>query len=152
MGGEHRPGQVCIRLYFGILKAHDGEAGLPVVYPFLADQFQHLGGAALFVAAAVLEVLLGEVAVFIQRFTTGQQDFLPRMSGKGHLHIAGNVLAEIQHGFSVGGGEQPPGKRLPLPDGNRIHAGDGQGIAVGLYFVPAGKEPFQPGVIHFALL
>ena len=123
-----------------------------MIYPFLADQLQHLGGAAFIVAAAVLEVLLGEVAVFIQRFTTSQQDFLSRMSGKGHLHIAGNVLAEIQHGFSVGGGEQPPGKRLPLPDGNRIHAGDRQGIAVGSYFVPAGKRTFQPGVIHFALL
>ena len=74
------------------------------------------------------------------------------MGSKGQLHIAGPVLSEIQHGFPVGGGEQPSGKRLLLPDGHCVHADDGQGIVVGSDPVPAGKGAFQPSIIHFTLL
>lgn len=43
-------------------------------------------------------------------------------------------------------------KGFLLPEGHGVHAVDGQGIRLGLYAVPAGKFPFQPGIVHFALL
>ena len=71
--------------------------GLEVVFPLFADKLQHLGGAALLVAGTVLEVFLGKVAVFVQRFAAGQLDLLPGAGGQRHLHIAGDILPKVQH-------------------------------------------------------
>lgn len=57
-----------------------------------------------------------------------------------------------KHGLAVGGAQQPACKGLLLPDRHGVHAGDGQGVRLGLYAMPAGKLPFQPGIVHFALL
>lgn len=46
-------------------------------FSLFTDKLQHLGGAALLVAVAVLKVFLGKVAVFVQRFAAGQLDLCP---------------------------------------------------------------------------
>ena len=74
------------------------------------------------------------------------------MGGQLHLHIASHVLAKVQHRFTIGGAQQPARKGLLLPDGHGVHTGDGQGVRLGLDAMPAGKFPFQPGIVHFTLL
>ena len=152
VGSKLCAGQVDVRFHLCVPEAHNGKAGLVVVLALFADEFQQLRRAALLVAGTVLEVFLGEVAVFVQRFAAGQLDLLPGAGGQRHLHIAGDILPKVQHGLAVGGAQQPARKGFLLPDGHGVHTGDGQGVRLGLYAMPAGKLPFQPGIVHFALL
>ena len=152
MGGKRCAGQVDVRFHLCVPEAHDGKAGLVVVLALFADEFQQLRRAALLVAVPVLKVLLRKVAVLVQCFAAQQPELLPGVGGQLHLHIASHVLAKVQHGLTVGGAQQPACKGLLLPDGHGVHAGDEQGVRFGLYAMPAGKLPFQPGIVHFALL
>ena len=152
VGGKLRTGQVDVRFHLCIPEAHNGKAGLVVVLALFADEFQQLRRAALLVAVAVLKVLLRKVAVLVQCFAAQQLDFLPGVGGQLHLHVASHVLPKVQHGLAVRGAQQPARKGFLLPDGHGVHAGDGQGVRLGLYAVPAGKLPFQPGIVHLALL
>ena len=152
VGGKRCAGQVDVRFHLCVPEAHDGKAGLVVVLALFADEFQHLRRAALLVAVPVLKVLLRKVAVLVQCFAAQQLDFLPGVGGQLHLHIASHILPKVQHSLAVGGAQQPARKGLLLPDGHGVHAGDGQGVRLGLYAMPAGKLPFQPGIVHFALL
>ena len=152
MGGKLCAGQVDVRFYFCVPKAHDGKTWLIVVFALIADQFQQLCRAALFVAVPVLKVLLCEVAVLVQRFAAEQTDLLAFVGSQLHFYIACHILPEIQNRFSIGGAQQLARKGFLLPDGHGVHAGDGQGVRLGLYVMPAGKRPFQPGIVHFALL
>ena len=152
MGGKLCAGQVDVRFYFCVPKAHDGKTGLIVVFALFADQFQQLCRAALFVAVPILKVLLCEVAVLVQRFAAEQTDFLTFVGSQLHFYIACHILPEIQNRFSIGCAEQSARKGFLLPDGHSVHAGDWQGVRLGLYAMPAGKLPFQPGIVHLALL
>ena len=152
MGGKLCAGQVDVRFYFCVPKAHDGKTWLIVVFALIADQFQQLCRAALFVAVPVLKVLLCEVAVLVQRFAAEQTDLLAFVGSQLHFYIACHILAKVQHRFAVGGVQQFSRKGFLLPDGHGVHTGDGQGVRLGLYAMPAGKLPFQPGIVHFALL
>ena len=152
MGSKLCAGQVDVRFHLCVPEAHDGKAGLVVVLALFADEFQHLRRATFLVAVPVLKVLLRKVAVLVQCFAAQQLDFLPGVGGQLHLHIACHVLAKVQHGLTVGGAQQPARKGFLLPDGHGVHAGDGQGVRLGLDAMPAGKLPFQPGIVHLALL
>ena len=152
VGSKLCAGQVDVRFHLCVPEAHDGKAGLVVVLALFADKFQQLRRAALLVAVAVLKVLLRKVSVLVQCFAAQQLDFLPGVGGQLHLHIASHILPKVQHSLAVGGAQQPARKGLLLPDGHGVHAGDGQGVRLGLYAMPAGKIPFQPGIVHFALL
>ena len=152
MGSKRCAGQVDVRFHLCVPEAHDGKAGLVVVLALFADKFQHLRRAALLVAVPVLKVLLRKVAVLVQCFAAQQPEFLPGVGGQLHLYIACHVLAKVQYGLAVGGAQQPARKGFLLPDGHGVHTGDGQGVRLGLYAMPAGKLPFQPGIVHFALL
>ena len=152
VGSKLCAGQVDVRFHLCVPEAHDGKAGLVVVFALFADKFQQLRRAALLVAVPVLKVLLRKVAVLVQCFAAQQLDFLPGVGGQLHLHIASHILPKVQHGLTVGGAQQPARKGLLLPDGHGVHAGDGQGVRLGLDAMPAGKLPFQPGIVHFALL
>ena len=123
-----------------------------MVLALFADEFQQLCRAALLVAVAVLKVLLRKVAVLVQCFAAQQLDFLPGVGGQLHLHVASHVLPKVQHGLAARGAQQPARKGFLLPDGHGVHAGDGQGVRLGLYAMPTGKFPFQPGIVHLALL
>ena len=152
VGSKLCAGQVDVRFHLCVPEAHDGKAGLVVVLALFADEFQHLRRATLLVAVPVLKVLLRKVAVLVQCFAAQQLDFLPGMGGQLHLHIASHILPKVQHSLAVGGAQQPARKGFLLPDGHGVHAGDGQGVRLGLYAMPTGKIPFQPGIVHFALL
>ena len=152
VGSKLCAGQVDVRFHLCVPEAHDGKAGLVVVLALFANEFQQLRRAALLVAVPVLKVLLRKVAVLVQCFAAQQLDFLPGVGGQLHLHIASHVLAKVQHGLAVGGAQQPARKGFLLPDGHGVHTGDGQGVRLGLYAMPAGKLLFQPGIVHFALL
>ena len=152
VGSKRCAGQVDVRFHLCVPEAHDGKAGLVVVLALFADKFQHLRRAALLVAVPVLKVLLRKVAVLVQCFAAQQPEFLPGVGGQLHLHIASHILPKVQHSLAVGGAQQPARKGLLLSDGHGVHAGDGQGVRLGLYAMPAGKLPFQPGIVHFALL
>ena len=152
VGSKLCAGQVDVRFHLCVPEAHDGKAGLVVVLALFADEFQHLRRATLLVAVPVLKVLLRKVAVLVQCFAAQQLDFLPGMGGQLHLHIASHILPKVQHSLAVGGAQQPARKGFLLPDGHGVHTGDGQGVRLGLYAMPAGKLPFQPGIVHFALL
>ena len=102
MGSKHGIGQIGICFDLGVAEAHDGEAGLKVVFPLFTDKLHHLSRAALLVAVAILEVFLGKVAVFVQRFAAGQLDLLPCAGGQRHLHITGDILPKVQHRLAVG--------------------------------------------------
>ena len=123
-----------------------------MVFALFADQFQQLCRAALFVAVPILKVLLCEVAVLVQRFAAQQPELLPGMGGQLHFHITCHILPEIQNRFSIGCAEQPARKGFLLPDRHGVHTGDGQGVRLGLDAMPVGKLPFQPGIVHLALL
>ena len=152
MGGKLCAGQVDVRFHLCVPEAHDGKAGFIVVFALFADQFQHLCRAALFVAVPILKVLLRKVAVLVQRFAAEQTDLLTFVGSQLHLHIASHILPEIQNRFSIGCAEQPAREGFLFPDGHGVHTGDGQGVRLGLDTVPTGKLPFQPGIVHFALL
>ena len=152
VGSKLCAGQVDVRFHLCVPEAHDGKAGLVVILALFADEFQHLRRAALLVAVPVLKVLLRKVAVLVQCFAAQQLDFLPGMGGQLHFHIASHILPKVQHSLAVGGAQQPACKGLLLPDRHGVHAGDGQSVRLGLYAMPAGKLPFQPGIVHFALL
>ena len=123
-----------------------------MVLALFADEFQQLCRAAFLVAVAVLKVLLRKVAVFVQCFAAQQLDFLPGVGGQLHLHIASHILPKVQHGLAARGAQQPARKVFLLPDGHGVHAGDEQGVRLGLDTMPARKLPFQPGIEYFALL
>ena len=152
VGGKLRLGQVDVRFHLCIPEAHNGKAGLVVVLALFANEFQQLRRAALLVAVPVLKVLLRKVAVLVQCFAAQQLDFLPGVGGQLHLHVASHVLPKVQHGLAARGAQQPARKGFLLPDGHGVHAGDGQGVRLGLYAMPTGKFPFQPGIVHLALL
>ena len=152
MGGKHGIGQIGVGFDLGVAKAHDRKVGLEVVLALFADKFQHLGSAALLVAGALLEIFLGKVAVFVQRFAAGQLDLLPCAGGQRHLHITGDILPKVQHGLAVGRLQQLAGEGFMFQNRHSIHAGDGQVVAVGAHAVPAGQLAFEPCVIDLALL
>ena len=152
VGSKRCPGQVDVRFHLCVPEAHDGKAGLVVVLALFADEFQQLRRAALLVAVPVLKVLLRKVAILVQCFAAQQPELLPGMGGQLHFHITCHVLPKVQHGLAVGGAQQLARKGFLFPDGHGVHAGDGQGGWLGLYAMPAGKLPFQPGIVHFALL
>ena len=152
MGGKHGVGQIGVSFDLGVAEAHNRKVGLEVVLTLFADKFQYLGGAALLVAGAVLEVFLGKVAVFIQCFTAGQLDLLPGAGGQRHFHIAGKVLPKVQHGLTVGRLQQLAGEGFVFQDRHGIHTGDGQVVAVGAHTVPAGQLALEPCIVDLALL
>ena len=152
MGSKHSIGQVGVGFDLGVAEAHDGEVGLEVVFPLFADKLQHLGGAALLVAVAILEVFLGKVAVFVQRFAAGQLDLLPCAGGQRHLHITGDILPKVQHGLAVGRLQQLAGEGFVFQNRHGIHTGNRQVIAVGAHTVPAGQFTFDPCIVDLALL
>ena len=152
MGGKLCAGQVDVRFHLCVPEPHDGKAGLIVVFAFFADQFQQLCRAALFVAVPILKVLLGEVAVLVQRFAAEQTDLLAFVGSQLHFYIACHILPEIQNRFSIGCAEQPAHKGFLLPDGHGVHANEGERVGRSPHAVPAGQFSFQPGIVHFALL
>ena len=152
VGSKLCAGQVDVRFHLCVPEAHDSKAGLVVVLPLFADQFQQLRRAALLVAVPVLKVLLRKVAVLVQCFAAQQLDFLSGMGSQLHLYIACHILPEIQNRFSIGCAEQPARKGFLLPDGHGVHANEGERVRRSPHAVPAGQFSFQPGIIHFALL
>ena len=152
MSGKHGVGQIGVGFDLGVAEAHDRKVGLEVVFPLFADKLQHLGGAALLVAGAVLEIFLGKVAVFVQRFAAGQLDLLPGTGGQRHFHIAGKVLPKVQHGLTVGRLQQLAGEGFVFQDRHGIHTGDGQVVAVGAHTVPASQLALEPCIVDLALL
>ena len=152
MGGKHSIGQIGVSFDLGIAEAHDRKVGLEVVFSLFADKLQHLGGAALLVAVAILEVFLGKVAVFVQRFAAGQLDLLPGAGGQRHLHITGDILPKVQHSLAVGRLQQLAGEGFVFQNRHGVHTDDGQIITVGAHTVPAGQAAFEPCVIDLALL
>ena len=152
MGGKHGIGQIGVSFDLGIAEAHDRKVGLEVVFPLFADKLQHLGGAALLVAVAILEVFLSKVAVFVQRFAAGQLDLLSGAGGQRHLHITGDILPKVQHGLAVGRLQQLAGECFVFQNRHGVHTGDGQIITVGAHTVPAGQLALKPCVIDLALL
>ena len=152
MGGKLCAGQVDVRFYFCVPEPHDGKTGLIVVFALFADEFQQLRRAALFVAVPVLKVLLGEVAVLVQRFAAEQTDLLAFVGSQLHFYIACHIPPEIQNRFSIGCAEQPARKGFLLPDGHGVHANEGERVGCSPHAVPAGQFSFQPGIVHFALL
>ena len=152
MGGKLCAGQVDVRFYFCVPKAHDGKTWLIVVFALIADQFQQLCRAALFVAVPVLKVLLCEVAVLVQRFAAEQTDLLAFVGSQLHFYIACHILPEIQNRFSIGCAEQPAREGFLFPDGHGVHANEGERVGRSPHAVPAGQFSFQPGIVHFALL
>ena len=152
MGRKHGIGQIGVGFDLGVAEAHDGEVGFEVVFPLFADKLQHLGGAALLVAGTVLEVFLGKVAVFVQRFAAGQLDLLPGAGGQRHLHIAGDILPKVQHGLAVGRLQQLAGEGFVFQNRHGIHTGDGQVVAVGAHAVPAGQFALKSCIVDLALL
>ena len=103
-------------------------------------------------AGTVLEVFLGKVAVFVQRFAAGQLDLLPGAGGQRHLHITGDILPKVQHGFAVGRLQQLAGECFVFQNRHGVHTGDGQVVAVGAHAVPVGQVALEPCVIDLALL
>ena len=152
VSGKLCAGQVDSGLHLCVAEAHNGKARFVVVHALFADKLQKLRCAALLMAVAVLEILLRKVAVLIQCFAAQQPDSLSCVGGQLHLHISGQILPEVQHGFPARGADHFAVKSFLLPDGHRIHAGDGQGVRLCFYAVPAGKCTFQPGIVHFSLL
>ena len=152
VGGKRCVGQVDVRFHLCVPEAHDRKAGLIVVFALFADQFQHLCRAALFVAAAILEIFLCEVAVLVQRFAAEQTDFLAFVGGQLHFYIACHILPEIQNRFSIGCVEQSARKGFLFPDGHGVHANEGERVGHSPHAVPAGQFSFQPGIVHLALL
>ena len=152
MGGKHGIGQIGVSFDLGIAEAHDRKVGLEVVFPLFADKLQHLGGAALLVAVAILEVFLGKVAVFVQRFAAGQLDLLPGAGDQRYLHITGDILPKVQHGLAVGRLQQLAGEGFMFQNRHGVHTGDGQIITVSAHTVPAGQFALKPCVIDLALL
>ena len=152
MGGKLCAGQVDVRFHLCVPEPHDGKAGLIVVFALFADQFQQLCRAALFVAVPILKVLLGEVAVLVQRFAAEQTDLLAFVGGQLHFYIACHILPEIQNRFSIGCAEQPAREGFLFPDGHGVHANEGERVGRSPHAVPAGQFSFQPGIVHFALL
>ena len=151
-GGKLCAGQVDVRFHLCVPEAHDGKAGLVVVFALFADQFQHLLRAALFVAVPILKVLLGEVAVLVQRFAAEQTDLLTFVGSQLHFYIACHILPEIQNRFSIGCAEQPAREGFLFPDGHGVHANEGERVGRSPHAVPTGQFSFQPGIVHFALL
>ena len=152
MGGKHGVGQIGVGFDLGVAEAHNRKVGLEVVLALFADKLQHLGGAALLVAVAVLKVFLGKIAVFVQRLAAGQLDLLPGTGGQRHLHITGDILPKVQHGFAVGRLQQLAGEGFVFQDRYGIHTGDGQIITIGVHTVPAGQFAFAPCIVDLALL
>ena len=152
VGSKLCAGQVDVRFHLCIPEAHDGKAGLVVVLALFADQLQQLCRAALFVAVPVLKVLLCKVAVLVQCFAAEQTDLLAFVGSQLHFYIACHILPEIQNRFSIGCAEQPAHKGFLLPDGHGVHANEGERVGRSSHAMPAGKLPFQPGIVHFALL
>ena len=152
MGGKLCAGQVDVRFHLCVPEAHDGKAGLVVVFALFADQFQQLCRAALFVAVPILKVLLCEVAVLVQRFAAEQMDLLTFVGSQLHFYIACHILPEIQNRFSIGCAEQPAREGFLFPDGHGVHANEGERVGRSPHAVPAGQFSFQPGIVHFALL
>ena len=152
MGGKHAIGQIGVSFDLGIAEAHDRKVGLEVVFALFADKLQHLGSAALLVAGAVLEIFLGKVAVFVQRFAAGQLDLLPCAGGQRHLHITGDILPKVQHRLAVGRLQQLAGECFVFQNRHGVHTGDGQIITVSAHTMPAGQLALKPCVIDLALL
>ena len=152
MGSKHGIGQVGIGFDLGIAETHNRKVGLEVVFPLFADKLQHLGGATLLVAGAVLEVFLGKVAVFVQRFAAGQLDLLSSVGDQRYLHIPGKVLPKVQHGFAVGRLQQLAGECFVFQNRHGIHTGNGQIITVGAHTVPAGQFALKSCIVDLALL
>ena len=152
MGSKHGIGQIGVGFDLGIAEAHDRKVGLEVVLTLFTDKLQHLGGAALLVAVAVLKVFLGKVAVFVQRFAAGQLDLLPGAGGQRHLHITGDILPKVQHRLAVGRLQQLAGECFVFQNRHGIHAGDGQIITVSAHTVPAGQFALKPCIVDLALL
>ena len=152
MGGNHGIGQIGVSFDLGIAEAHDRKVGLEVVFPLFTDKLQHLGGAALLVAVAILEVFLSKVAVFVQRFAAGQLDLLPCAGGQRHLHITGDILPKVQHSLAVGRLQQLAGECFVFHNRHGIHTGNRQVIAVGAHTVPAGQFALKSCIVDLALL
>ncbi len=123
-----------------------------MILSFFADQFQHLGCAALAVTSPVLEILLGKIAVLVQCFTAGQRNVLAGMSRQVHLHITCHILSKVQHGLAVWCFKYSAGKCLMFKDRHRIHAPDGQVVFIGAHTVPACQLSLPAGIVYFSLL
>ena len=152
MGGEHSIGQIGVGFDLGVAEAHNCKVGLEVVFSLFADKLQHLGGAALLVAVAVLKVFLGKVSVFVQRFAASQLDLLSGVGDQRYLHITGNILPKVQHGFAVGRLQQLAGEGFVFQNRHGIHTENGQVIAVGAHTVPAGQFALKSCIVDLALL
>ena len=123
-----------------------------MVFPLFTDKLQHLGGAALLVAVAVLKVFLGKVSVFVQRFAASQLDLLSGVGDQRYLHITGDILPKVQHRLAVGRLQQLAGECFVFQNRHGIHTGNGQIITVGTHTVPAGQFALKLCIVDLALL
>ena len=69
--------QIHVRFNLCVPESEKGEIGFIPIETILADVFDSLRHAAIFVAFAGRKIGLSKIAVFIQGFTMPQDDFLP---------------------------------------------------------------------------
>ena len=100
-GAKILRGKGRIRLHQHILKAKDGESGFVVVPAFFACVDDLLQGRRE-IFARELDILLGELPVFVQQLAEAQLHRLPCPCRQRKGYIARDVLAKIQHGFARG--------------------------------------------------
>ena len=152
MRGEDGIRQIGVCLDLGVAEAHNRKVGLEMVFSLFANKFQHLGGAALLVATAVLDVFLGKVAILVQGFAAGQLDLLSGTDGQRHLHITGDVLSKIQHSLPVGRLQQLAGEHFVFQNRHSIHASDGQVLTVSVHTVSAGQFALKSCIVDLGLM
>ena len=99
---------------------------------------------------STLDILLCELAVFVQKLAEAQLDCLPGVSSYGKFRIACDVLPEVQHGLAGGGGNPLCFQPLMLRDGNIVggRGGDGMACDLRLSLIRGGIV----GVDHLAVL
>ena len=109
-GGEIlRPGLAGPGKEPDIPEAEEGEPRVPGLEAVPAGVF-HLGfgGTVVFVVP---------VAVFILHLRMVEEDLVPSLRADGEFNVAGDLLAEVDGGVSIGGFEDPPGgDPLGFPD------------------------------------
>ena len=121
-GRELRLGKVGVRLDLRIAEAEDRKVRLVDVFSVPADVDELLRNAV-FVAVAGIKILLGKVAVFVQRLAVPERELLPRLRADADLRIAGEILAEVDHPLAVRRGEETAGKALLLEDRHALGRG-----------------------------
>ena len=94
--------QIHVRFNLCVPESEKGEAGFIPIETILADVFDSLRHAAIFVAFSWCEICLGKIAVFIQGFSMPQDDFLPGFCLYIQFSIPCQVLPKVDQRIAVG--------------------------------------------------